>query len=173
MTLCTRLLAVALSAAAAITPLNAQSHAASPAGFESRMFRFDPTHSGVVETEGVPTFGGVAWAFETDGPVRSTPALGGGVLYFGSGDGGLYAVRANDGSLRWRFDAGAAVLSSPAITDRVVIFGDRANAVRALDRADGHLVWELRTGADRKLPWGLEGWDYLTASPVLASALSR
>lgn len=167
----TRYLAVALaSASSLVTPLIAQSHSDRPARFESRMFRFDPAHSGVAETEGVPTFGGVAWTFETEGPVRSTPALGGGVLYFGSGDGSLYAVRADDGSLRWRFHAGAPVLSSPAITDRVVIFGDRNNTVRALDRADGHVVWEMRTGRDADLPWGLEGWDYVTASPVLVSA---
>jgi outer membrane protein assembly factor BamB len=136
---------------------------------ESRMFRGVPSHTGSVETRGVGTLGRVAWRFETRGPVRSTPALAGGVLYFGSSDGHLYAVRATDGEPLWTFEASAPVASSPAVTDRAVIFADRANVFYALDRRDGGLLWSRETGPDRPLSWGREGWDYLSASPVLLS----
>jgi outer membrane protein assembly factor BamB len=142
---------------------------ASPDGeeTESRMFRADASHTGSVATRGVEALGGIAWRFETGGPVRSTPALAGGVLYFGSSDGHLYAVNAADGEPRWTYEASAPVTSSPAVTGRAVIFGDRANVFYALDRRDGDLLWSRETGPDRPLPWGWEGWDYLSASPVL------
>ncbi len=135
---------------------------------ESTMFRGGPAHTGVVDTRGVASTPRIAWRFPTEGAVRSTPALAGGVLFFGSSDNHLYAVNAADGRERWRFDAGSPVSSSPAVSDRLVVFVDRSNTIRALDRTTGALVWQRATGPDRPLEWGHEGWDYFTGSPVIA-----
>lgn len=134
----------------------------------AQMFRGSADHGGEIDTRGVHEFGQVAWRFETEGPVRSTPVLSDGVVYFGSTDGHLYALDADDGSLTWTFRAGAAVASSPAIVDDLVIFGDRANTYWALDRATGAVRWSFATGPDKPLAWGLEGWDYHTASVTIA-----
>ena len=158
----------ALSTDALRRPLTAQVR--SDASAESPMFRGNAEHSGVIETVGVERLGGIAWDFETHGPIRSTPALVDGVLYFGSADGHLYALSADNGRELWRFDAGSPVGSSPAVVEDLVIFGDRNNTWRALERTGGRLVWELTTGPDLPLPWGWEGWDYLAASAVVTSA---
>ena len=148
-------------------PLGAQAH---PEGsVDSPMFRGTANHGGWVEAGGVERLGGVAWVFETHGPIRSTPALVDGVLYVGSSDGHLYALSADNGRELWRFDAGSAVGSSPAVVDGLVVFGDRNNTWRALERTGGRLVWELPTGPDLPLAWGWEGWDYLAASAVATS----
>jgi outer membrane protein assembly factor BamB len=49
------------------------------------------------------------------GPIRSSPALAGGRLYFGSDDGNLYAVDKLSGQVAWAFPTGAAIVSSPAV----------------------------------------------------------
>ena len=46
--------------------------------------------------------GAERWRFITEGPVRFAPVVGGGVVYFGSDDGFLYAVDAATGSLKWK-----------------------------------------------------------------------
>ena len=134
---------------------------------ESPMFRGEPAHTGVVATRGLTSAPRVAWRFQTQGAVRSTPALADGVLFFGSSDNHLYAVSAEDGSERWRFDAGSPISSSPAVGGRLVVFADRNNTIWALDRTTGTLVWQRATAPDRPLEWGHEGWDYFTGSPVI------
>ena len=132
----------------------------------SPMFRGEPTHSGVVEATGVETLGGVAWRFDAGGAVRSSPALMEGVLYVGGTSGRLFALDVQTGSAEWAIDVGASVVSSPAVTADLVIVGDRHNTFHAVSRATGSAVWRKATGEDLALPWGLEGWDYLMASPV-------
>ena len=143
-------------------PLEAQSGSSA----DSPMFRGSATHVGAVSTAGVDNLGGVAWRFETGSAVRSSPALVAGVLYVGSTDGRLYALDADSGSLLWLAAAGASLVSSPAVAADLVFFVDRNNTFHAVSRSSGSPVWRKPTGEDAPLPWGLEGWDYLMASPV-------
>jgi outer membrane protein assembly factor BamB len=45
-----------------------------------------------------------------------------GVVYVGSSDGNLYAVKASTGKIRWSFASGGQVLSSPVVNG-MVYFG--------------------------------------------------
>jgi outer membrane protein assembly factor BamB len=135
---------------------------------QSPQFRGGPTLTGVVETQGVERFGGVAWRFETGSAVRSSPALLHGTLFVGSTDGFLYALEAESGALLWTFDAGAPIASSPAVTEGVVLLGSRDGVLHGVSASDGAPMWRLETGPDLPLAWGYEGWDYITSSPTLA-----
>jgi outer membrane protein assembly factor BamB len=79
------------------------------------MLQSNPQHTGVYNVKPMYRREGVSFSFQTDGPVRSTPALSNGILYFGSGDGAFYAVDASTGKERWHFKTGGAVHSSPAL----------------------------------------------------------
>jgi outer membrane protein assembly factor BamB len=65
----------------------------------------------------------VLWEYSTGGRVASSPAIEDGVVYFGSGDGNLYAVNAADGVELWEAATGDEIISSPAIADGVVYIG--------------------------------------------------
>lgn len=135
-------------------------------------FRGGPAHTGVTETAGVERLGGLAWRFETGGPVRSSPTVAAGIVYFGSTDGVLYAVDAATGAELWRHETGSPVGGAPLVTDDLVVFTDRTHRVHAVDRATGLGVWTVETGEDLPLRWGYEGWDYLLPSPTLATDLA-
>src|SRR3954465_10338207 len=86
-----------------------------------------------------PTTGAVKWKFETGGERRyagtqlhgsqpagekmpdpfdfylSSPTLAGGLVYFGGGDGNIYALDAASGRQVWKFQTGDVVHASPAI----------------------------------------------------------
>ena len=78
----------------------------------------------------------------------SSPAIAGGVVYFGSGDHDVYALDARTGALRWKFATGDVVHASPAVANGTVYIGSWDRNFYALDAATGALRWKYRTGDD-------------------------
>lgn len=86
--------------------------------------------------------GAEKWKFETKGIVRSTPAIAGGLVVFGSNDGSIYAVNMR-GELAWKKATGEAVTPSPLVHDGRVYIGSRSADVFALDAASGSVLWRV------------------------------
>jgi eukaryotic-like serine/threonine-protein kinase len=78
----------------------------------------------------------------------SSPVVSADVVYFGSGDGSVYAVAADSGALRWRFKTGNVVHASPALADGVVYVGSWDGYFYALDARSGTERWRFKTGED-------------------------
>ena len=116
--------------------------------------------------------GQLKWKFQTGGERRfaaphlhgSTPAaetmpdpwdcylssavVWSGVVYFGSGDGNVYALDAASGALSWKFKTGDVVHASPAIAGGTVFVGSWDSNFYALDAATGKEKWRFKTGDD-------------------------
>lgn len=152
-----------------ITVLAVSSHARADDG--PAMFRSSESHSGAYASAPADQYAGLQWRFQTGGAVRSSPVVSDGAVYFGSSDGGLYALDASSGSLRWRFDAGSAVLSSPATANGRVYLQGYDGTVYALDARSGATLWQRKTGADVALAWGHESGEFYVSSPVLAGGV--
>jgi len=78
----------------------------------------------------------------------SSPIVAGGVVYFGSGDGNLYALDAASGDLKWKFQTGDVVHASPAYADGVVFFGSWDSYFYAVDARTGAEKWRFHGGED-------------------------
>jgi outer membrane protein assembly factor BamB len=78
----------------------------------------------------------------------SSPVVGGGAVYFGSGDGNVYALDAASGELRWKFHTGDVVHASPAYADGVVFFGSWDSYFYAVDARTGTEKWRFHGGED-------------------------
>ena len=78
----------------------------------------------------------------------SSPVVVQGAVYFGSGDGHLYAVEAASGDLRWKFQTGDVVHASPAFADGVLYFGSWDSYFYAVDAATGKEKWRFHGGED-------------------------
>src|SRR5439155_2771420 len=89
--------------------------------------------------------------------IFSSPAVGADqTIYFGSGNGELYALTPA-GAKKWSFQTGAEIQSSPAIGgDGTIYFGSGDGKLYALN-PDGTRKWDFPTG-----------WDILS-SPAIAS----
>jgi outer membrane protein assembly factor BamB len=107
----------------------------------------------------------IEWAFQSDGPIRSSAVVAGDHLYFGSADSFLYALAKRDGALRWKHAVGSPIVASPAVAAGLVIVASRGRDVFALDEADGQVKWSFRT--QPALPTTLE-WSYFSAAPVVS-----
>lgn len=78
----------------------------------------------------------------------SSPAVVDGLVYFGSGDGHVYAVDAATGALRWKFRTGNVVHASPAVADGRIFVGSWDGKFYALDARTGAPVWVFQGGVD-------------------------
>lgn len=131
--------------AATATNLGTQSATVSATSWP--MFRGGPDHSGYnpYETTLKPPLE-LNWSYTTGEEVWSSPAVVDGVIYFGSFDRNMYAVRANTGALKWSYDTDGAIHSSPAVDNGVVFFGSEDGKVYALEAETGALIWSYPTG---------------------------
>src|SRR5688500_6223067 len=147
----TRLLSlvVALACLAAPLPALGQGESASPvaspttAAGDVPMYRGNPARTGQMPgpgPEGTPV---ERWRYQVEGEIHSAPAVVGGVLYVGGGDGGVYALDAATGAERWRFDADNPVSSSPAVAAGLVYVGSDDGTLYALDAASGAERWRF------------------------------
>ncbi len=116
--------------------------------------------------------GALAWKFATEGERRfsarhlhgaepaaevmpdpfdvflSSPVVSRGTVYFGSGDGNVYALSTATGALRWKFHTGNVVHASPALAGGLLYVGSWDSYFYALDAASGAERWRFKTGED-------------------------
>lgn len=96
------------------------------------MFRANLERTGVFPSGGPSTLNELIWKFKTENVVDSSPAISGGIVYFGSDEGHLYAVDIKTGQEKWRFKTEDEVSSSPAISGGIVYFGSRDHHLYAV-----------------------------------------
>jgi outer membrane protein assembly factor BamB len=131
-----------------------------PVAFSQNMFRGNLTHTGVYDSEGPRQFKGVKWAFQTGGPVVSSPTVTDGAAYVGSDDRQLYAVNLATGKEKWKYKS-TWVNATPAVRDGTVYFGTSIPAFFiALDAATGKERYKF----DAHVP--------VFSSPALAGGLA-
>ena len=97
----------------------------------------------------------------------SSPVLGGGAVYFGSGDGHMYALDAVSGRLLWQFKTGDVIHASPAYADGIVYFGSWDSYFYAVDARTGAEKWRFHGGEDP----AIHNQVGFQSSPVVANGV--
>ncbi len=121
--------------------------------------------------------GKMLWRFKTRGEKvyqyygyadyhHSSPVLYKSIVYFGSGDGNVYALKSNNGKVLWSFKTGDVVHSSPVVGNDKLFIGSFDGHVYALDCQSGALVWKFKSVGHRFFPKG-----EMQGSPVTANGL--
>jgi outer membrane protein assembly factor BamB len=121
--------------------------------------------SGLAWTGGCALDGvrGQRWALQTEGPVRSSPAVAGELVLVGSDDGALYAADRRSGALRWRTPLQSPVTGSPVVDGDRVFVTTAGNRLWALALADGTPLWSVDGGAHERLRGA---WDLFASTPL-------
>jgi eukaryotic-like serine/threonine-protein kinase len=133
------------------------------------------------------------WSFACEDEIRSSPAVGGGMVFVGCYDTNLYALDALRGEFRWKQATEGGVSSSPAVWQDYVIVGSEDGGVYGFDMRRGNQRWAFRTGkpvrssprvedrvvfvgSDDQHVYALDGmrgtviWKFRTWSPIRSSA---
>lgn len=105
------------------------------------------TQSGAMEAYDAKT-GHPLWTYHAQGSIwaQDGHAVHEGVIYFGSDDHFLHAVRTDTGILVWKFQAAGPIESTPSVASGFVYFGSMDGSVYAVDIVTGKGVWCYRTG---------------------------
>jgi outer membrane protein assembly factor BamB len=88
------------------------------------------------------------WEFPTEGWVQSSPAVDWPYVYFGSLDGNVYCLWAENGTQNWNFSSDISkldndVYGSPLIDDERVYIGSEDKNLYCLDWQTGALIWNF------------------------------
>jgi outer membrane protein assembly factor BamB len=101
------------------------------------------------------------WRFRVSS--ESSLLLRNGVLYFGSWDKKVYALRVRDRKVLWTFRADDEVNSSAAYANGTIYVGSNGGSLYALNVRTGRLRWRARSFSSRR--WGREQFY---ATPTVA-----
>ena len=78
----------------------------------------------------------------------SSPAVANGKIFFGCGDGNVYAVDEKTGLLQWKVTTKGVVHSSPAVSNNMVYVGSWDSSLYAIDAESGQVKWTFEAGQD-------------------------
>jgi outer membrane protein assembly factor BamB len=106
--------------------------------------------------------GSPKWEFVTGGErkydfadyYQSSPVIDGDRIYFGSGDGCVYAIRVIDGTLIWKYQTGDVVHATPTFDSVRVYVGSFDGYFYAIDRNTGELDWKFKSVGHYYFPKG-------------------
>jgi outer membrane protein assembly factor BamB len=85
---------------------------------------------------------------------HSSPIVHHNVIYIGSGDGNMHALKTDNGELLWTFKTGDIIHSTAAVVKDKLCFGSFDGYVYALRLADGTLAWKFKTAGQQYFPKG-------------------
>src|SRR6266436_1106345 len=101
------------------------------------------------------------WSYTTGSQVYCPPTVANGVVFIGSDDFKLYALKAATGELLWSFATGDSVHTAPAVADGVVFVGSEEGDLYALKAATGAKLWSYNIGSDFSSPAVANGVVYV------------
>ncbi|MCW4004583.1 MAG: PQQ-binding-like beta-propeller repeat protein [Candidatus Bathyarchaeota archaeon] len=130
------------------------------------MFMRDPEHTargaGPQELE-------FKWKFTTGAQVHSSPTISNGVVYFGSLDGNIYAVGAENGQQIWNYTIGTPIVSSVAVVNGKVYTGADDGNIYCLDAITGAKLWNTSAGGiSKNILWNSIAVVYVRSSPAVS-----
>ena len=151
----------------------------SPAVAQST-FHGNVARSGAYAGAGPAQAPSLKWTFKAAGPIVTSPAVAGGVVYIASLSGHLYALDQATGQEKWNFKSSRPIASSPTVDEGTVYFVSSAGSLAAIDAATGQPKWVYAIEHERRFEaQGLHGypypkqtipdaWDVFTSSPAVA-----
>jgi outer membrane protein assembly factor BamB len=120
--------------------------------FEWPMFRGNGMRTGAVSFSVSLPDAAPLWVDTLEGPIVSSPAMCGGMLYIGCRDSALYAIEAATGRKVWNVKTGGWVDASPLIHNGRLFVGSRDGYIHLIDTSKQAESGRLNAGLQLSSP---------------------
>ncbi len=86
------------------------------------------------------------WRFGIGSPAYSSPVVVDDVLYIGTFDGKLYAIKtpSKKPTAKWKKDLGSWIYASPVVIDKKIYIGTKKGEIFSLNVEDGSVIWKMK-----------------------------
>jgi outer membrane protein assembly factor BamB len=92
--------------------------------------------------------GALLWTYRIGHPFDSSPAISKGLVYAGTEDGQIWAIRIATGTRAWNSGVGGHVYSTPVLANGVLYVANAyGDSIVALNATTGGFLWRYRAGA--------------------------
>lgn len=81
------------------------------------------------------------WSFQCEDEIRGAPLYYEGVIYLGSCDNNLYALKAADGEFVWKYATDGSIVSRPAVFDGNIYIGSEDQSLHVVNSRSGKINW--------------------------------
>ena len=92
-----------------------------------------------------PDFGEIAWRYQVNGAISSSPAVTDEAVYVTTEDRRILALEIETGNPIWEYPAEAPTDTSPAVAGDMLYVALREGKFVALDRNNGTVVWDFQS----------------------------
>lgn len=92
--------------------------------------------------------GNIIWTYPVIGPVSSSPAVAGDLVFLGLLDGRIIALNRHSGNLQWQYRTGNFVGCSPTVVNGLLYIGSSDGRLYAMDAKLGTPVWSVPINGD-------------------------
>jgi outer membrane protein assembly factor BamB/tRNA A-37 threonylcarbamoyl transferase component Bud32 len=86
------------------------------------------------------------WDFPCEDEIRGSPTFSAGVVYVGSYDNNLYALKAASGDFLWKYPTDGGIVSKPVVYEGNVYFGSEDRRLHVINTR-GQINWTYYTNA--------------------------
>ncbi len=113
------------------------------------------------------------WEFNCEDEIRGTPIQNRGVIFIGSYDHNLYALKADTGDFIWKYPTDGGVVSTPTIYENQVFFGSEDHRLHVVTTRSGRVSWTYYTdGPVRSSPHIAEGHVFIGSDDAHLHAIN-
>lgn len=123
--------------------------------------------SSVLPVPAAPAAPAAVWTGSLGAKVWASPVARDGLVYVGTVDGRVHAIRARDGGSAWTWTGGPALYGAALVTAESLYFVDDECACVCLARNDGSLRWRTKLNS-RSVAAGNPTFNHRCAVPVIS-----
>ena len=102
------------------------------------------------------------WEYACEDEIRGSPTQSSGVIYIGSYDNNMYAMKAASGDFLWKYPTDGGIVSKPLVYDGNIYFGSEDHRLHVINARLGQINWTYYTkGPIRSSPYIAEGHVFI------------
>jgi len=128
------------------------------------MYRSNPSQSSNISSYNVARMPKQTWTSTIPAGYSTSPIVDNGIIYIGTGDGNICALRASSGTKIWNYTLSTHIVTSCPVIAQGIVYICSNLTIYALDASTGEKIWSCSDAAFGSSPAVVDGIVYVCSS---------